>query len=126
SSRVGVQLLAVLDVAGLPGIAGGDVRVKLIESRLPAGLPIRAGLLDAGVVAVQARVGGDLEVLAAVRLAGPEVVLRRLLALGGVDRHVGRAAGACADPEVPPALLERRAELLAGAVTALDGHHLGR
>src|SRR5207244_843899 len=63
-----------------------------------------------------------LEVLAAVRVAGPEVLLGGLLALGdrGQVRLLGRPASAGARPEVPPALLESRAELLARVVAALE------
>src|SRR5439155_920646 len=76
----------------------------------------------ARVVAVEARVHRHLEVLETVRVAGPEVLLGGVLALGDGDRVrlLGRAAGACASPELPPAPLESRAELLAGVVTALE------
>src|SRR2546425_8649946 len=112
---VGENALAVLDVAVAPRVAGGGVRVEPIEDGLAAALSVRPTLLDARVVTVQARVDRHLEVLTAVRIARPEVLLRGVLALGdpGRVRLLGRPPGTGAHSELPTALLERGAELLA-------------
>src|SRR5437870_5473892 len=123
---VGENALAVLDVAVAPRVAGGDVRAEPIEDGLAAALSVCPTLLDARVVTVQARVDRHLEVLTAVRIARPEVLLRGVLALGnpGRVRLLGRATGTGAHPELPSTLLERGAELLARVVAALERYDL--